>query len=115
METEHSLSCEGDPKEALPLFSLLFSSLPFPSFLPLLFWVAYYCRHFSDRSNLLQLNTTLHSEECLGFHTKWNRRGLIHIQAQPCLTAQAPSLGRMVRVLGPQSPIQNWDNNTYIV
>ena len=115
MKTEHSLSCKGDPQDAFSLFSLLFYPLPFPSFLPLLFLVAYYCRHFSDQSNLLQLKTALHSEECLGFHTKWNRHGPVHTQAQPGLTAQAPSWGRMLRVLGPQSPIQNWDNNTYIV
>ena len=74
----------------------------------------HYCRPLLDLSNLLQLKTMLHSEECLGSHTKWNRPGLIHIQLQPCLSVQVPSLDRMVRHLGPQFPIQNWDNNTYI-
>ena len=56
----------------------------------------------------------LHSEECLGSHTKWNRPGLLHSQLQPCLSVQVPSLDRMVTYLGPLFPIQNWDNNTYI-
>ena len=60
----------------------------------------HYCRPFLDLSNLLQLKTMLHSEECLGSHTQWNRPGLIHIQLQPHLSVQVPSLDGWLDIWG---------------